>query len=263
MSNPCPGPVGRTLIIFSRDMRIYFGDWHNILFVVIMPFICAIILRVVSSSASFDNYRNGVPIVFSLSCAAMLIGLMLSVNMICKNRVVVRRDLRKGITAKVMIVSKTLLIFLCCLVMSVLLMNTYALSMGPYIYTEYNLMYLCAGLTATMFVASEMGLVISAFCRTPESAANAIPFIMLFQIIFSGILFDMDDKVSILGYFTISKYSTNILGSAFRFDRFAEVTSTYNYSADYALQQFIPLGIILVFCLVLSIGVLYSFDYYG
>jgi hypothetical protein len=207
--------------------------------------------------------------IFVLSCASILIGLMISVNMICRDYDIIRRELRSGITARTLSLSKTIVLFLLCLGMSFILIIPYILQLYG-IPDQYTFL-LFGAVFITMFVSSSLGLLISAVWRNkPPMATFSITFVLLYQILFSGFIFEENRfDLRFLNSVSISNYSIKAIGHALRFDRSSIAwyisPRTYTFIDDF-MQAFGNFAILMIFfgiCLIASIRVLYLVDKKG
>ena len=67
-----------------------------------------------------------------------------------------------------------------------------------------------------MYAADAMGLMISCIVRKEETANVMAPYILIVQLIFSGILFDMEGAANYVSYIMISRWGMEGLGSTSR-----------------------------------------------
>jgi hypothetical membrane protein len=64
----------------------------------------------------------------------------------------------------------------------------------------------------TILAAIAMGFVISALVSTGDKAMAVAPFVLIVQLLFSGILFVLEGAGEILSFVTISRWSVSALG---------------------------------------------------
>ena len=83
---------------------------------------------------------------------------------------------------------------------------------------EFSLeMFVTVWLTVLASVA--LGFVISAMVRTGDKAMAVAPFVLIIQLLFSGILFTLEGAGKIISYVTISRWSVEALGSIAKLNR--------------------------------------------
>lgn len=207
----------KVFILFGRERLLF---WTNLLLLAGVCLVCALFIWLATSEDTFDGYGTALPIVFAQACAAILIGLMLSINMVSKDYAMIRRELRMGISVGTLVMAKTLLIILACAIMSLILVLPYLV--GIISVPGHSSIYLFAAIFFPMFASAQLGLFISSlssFFRSNrlKKIAFAIPFVMLFQILFSGFVFD-GVRIETLQRISISNYAIRMIGAALRFN---------------------------------------------
>ena len=207
----------KVLMLFGRERLLF---WTNLLLLAGVCLVCALFLWLATGEDTFSEYGYALPIVFAQASATILIGLMLSINMVSKDYAMIRRELRMGISAGALVMAKTLLIILSCAIMGLILTLPYLV--GIIDVRGQNSIYLYAAIFFPMFASAQLGLCISAFSSFFRSnrlkkIAFAIPFVMLFQILFSGFVFEQV-RIDLLHRISISHYAIRMIGGALRFN---------------------------------------------
>ena len=65
----------------------------------------------------------------------------------------------------------------------------------------------------TLTASRALGLVISSLVHSGDKAMTIAPFVLIIQLLFSGILFDLKGITKYISYVTISRWSVGALGS--------------------------------------------------
>ena len=65
----------------------------------------------------------------------------------------------------------------------------------------------------TVIAAELLGLIVSTCVRSGDKAMAVAPFILIVQLLFSGILFELSGMGNYISYITVSKWSVGALGS--------------------------------------------------
>ena len=65
----------------------------------------------------------------------------------------------------------------------------------------------------TILASMSMGLVVSGMVKSGDKAMTVAPFLLIIQLLFSGILFKLEGIGSKIAYVTVSKWSVEGLGS--------------------------------------------------
>jgi ABC-type transport system involved in multi-copper enzyme maturation permease subunit len=202
------------LIVLTKREFVIYG--RSTIFLILLGVISTAFLWFATSPETFLDYADALPIAFAMACAAMLIGMMMSINLVCKDYHMIRRELRMGISVSSIILSKTLLNVFFSAIMSAVLIIPYFTN--SYRIEGQNTIYLYFAVFLTMLASAQIGLLLSTLVRDKaQVAALAIPFVLLYKILFSGFVFDQV-QLDNADVFAISNYSIRAIGSALRFD---------------------------------------------
>ena len=179
---------------------------------------CMFSLLFVSVPDTYESYDTALSAVFALSCACVLLGLMMSISMIYEEYPALRIDLGMGVPAVYVIKSKIIVILVLGFVMSLVLSSPYI--MGFYQIPDLKIAYLVSAVFITIVTVASFSLLISTICRYhPKIAMFVVIIYTLYQILFSGFIF----RDNILGFLSIrvtsvSNWSIYAIGGALRFD---------------------------------------------
>ena len=189
------------------------------------PILIGLLLYIVAENTVFDLYGATKSIMFVLSCAAIWIGLFNSIQEICKERSILQREYMANLRLPVYILSKVIVQAVLGLIQAILMTVTF-LGLLDLFKDEGNVevdakeILLPGGLYVEIIVAvwitiiasMALGLLISSIVRTGDKAMTMAPFILIVQLLFSGILFKLKGVGTIISYFTISRWSVDSLG---------------------------------------------------
>lgn len=203
-------------MITKRYMELICRDSKRLTVMFIQPLLIGILLAVVADNDVFDIYESTKSMMFVLSCSAIWIGVFDSIQEICKERNILRREYMAGLKLPVYILSKVLVQMILCAVQSIFLTSVFLLLVhgnreGILFDSFYFEMVFTVWITAVTSAA--MGLVVSAVVRTGDKAMAAAPFVLIVQLLFSGILFELKGVAEYISYVTVSRWSVEALGS--------------------------------------------------
>lgn len=71
----------------------------------------------------------------------------------------------------------------------------------------------------TVLASIALGFVISAVVKTGDKAMAIAPFVLIIQLLFSGILFTLEGAGEVISYVTVSRWSVEGLGSIAKLNR--------------------------------------------
>jgi len=206
-----PPLLKRLSVLTKREFRLYRENWK---WVVAVTLLCMFALNFATDIISFTNYDDALATAFATVCAAILIGLMMSINLVGKDYSMIRRELHMGVPAIGLTLSKMLVVFVGSIVMSLIVA-------APYLTNRYDIYginkpWFYVSVFVTMCVSAGLGLLVSTITRNKlQVAALSVPIIVLYQILFSGFIFErISDNFR---RFSISLYSIRAVGSTLNF----------------------------------------------
>ena len=168
-------------------------------------------------------YRKGTQSAcFVLVSAAIWGGLFNSLQTIVRERANIRRDYMAGLRLHSYIASRATIQFFLCVIQSAILCGgilavnwcyANALPKQGVVLTPSILEYY-VDLLLLMYAADTFGLFCSCIVRKAETANVMAPYILIVQLIFSGILFDMNGSAELLSYMMLSRWGMEAMGSS-------------------------------------------------
>lgn len=209
------------LVLIRRSFLVLVYDRRGFVLSILFPIGASIVTVFIAGKDMFVNYEGTRSACFVFCCAAIWGGLFNSIQIIAKERDSIRRDYAAGLRLGCYTLSKAVVQAVLCLLQSLCLtcgLFSIHLIYGnelpksglvfPDVLVEYNI-----SMFFLMFAADGMGLFISCLVRKVETASIIAPYILILQLIFSGILFTMDGISQILSYSMLSRWGMEALGS--------------------------------------------------
>lgn len=208
--------LSQMMILIARYMELIKNDTQRLILMFAQPVLIALLLSVVSNENAFFIYDDTKSILFALSCAGIWIGLFNSIQEICKERALLKREYMGNLRLSYYTISKFFVQTLVGAVQSLLMTGIFSLTVGSpaegiLLSNPFPEMFLTVWLTIEASMA--MGFVISALVKNGDRAMTLAPFVLIVQLLFSGMLFKLEGMGSKIAYFTVSKWSVECLGS--------------------------------------------------
>lgn len=203
-------------ILTMRYAELMKNDLPRLLLLLLQPVLIALLLGIVADDRVFEIYESTKSILFALSCAGIWIGLFNSIQEICKERVVLKREYMGNLKLWSYTLSKfviqTMVGALQAAIMTAVFQIVVGLpEKGILSGSSFPEIFITIWLTITASMA--LGFIISAFVKSGDKAMTCAPFVLIIQLLFSGILFELKGAGSKIAYATISKWSVESLGS--------------------------------------------------
>ena len=203
----------------TRYAELVINDRMRLFLLFIQPVLIALLLRVVGDKDNmFTLYEPTNQILFTYSCSAIWIGIFNTIQEVCKERAILKREYMSNLRLSTYILSKYTVQLVISFAQSFIFTTLFLLLMynrnmplrgmiGPY--------YLEVLITTwlTIFSSSAMGLLVSCMMKNVDRAMALSPFLLIVQLLFSGVLFENLKGISkMISVFTISRWSVSALG---------------------------------------------------
>lgn len=205
------------MILMSRYAELMKNDMQRMAMLILQPVIIALLLAVVADDQVFEIYESTKSILFALSCAGIWIGLFNSIQEICKERVILKREYMSNLRLWAYTLSKFVVQAVLGIVQAVIITVVFMLTVGM---PDQGILFskaffeIFVTLWLTIMASMALGFVISAMMKSGDKAMTCAPFVLIIQLLFSGILFELKGAGAKIAYATISKWSVESLGSS-------------------------------------------------
>ena len=200
------GRLGQVSIYFGKFLRmfLYQNDWK----VLPMAALIAATVSMVVRGSFFVTMEGTLKGAFAMTLLSIWNGCFNSIQVICRERPILKREHRSGLHITSYIAGHMLYQGLLCLAQSALtiyvcrMMGVKFPSQG--IITKWMLLDMGITVFLITYSADMLSLWISALVRTTTAAMTVMPFILIFQLVFSGGMFSMPEWAGSISEFTIS-----------------------------------------------------------
>ena len=206
----------QTTVYFKKITRIAVREnaWKFVAFAAI---IAAIVAAVVSKNM-FKNFESTKSGFFTLASACIWLGIFNSIQSICKEHDIIRSEYRQGMKMSSYVCANILYQAVLCLIQTIIIYviclafgyfegcpsdGAFMPAMVEYFITLYLL----------VFGSAVMGIMVSSVASNPTTAMTIMPFVLILQLIMSGVLFVLEGFSEGVAYITFSKWGMSALGS--------------------------------------------------
>lgn len=215
-------PFRELLILLEESFSLLIGQKRNFIISLLFPLGAAAITIWIAGEDMFINMESTKSALFILVCAAIWGGLFNSIQVIVKERENIKRDYVSGaMRIGCYTVSRALVQFLLCAFQAAVLCLSFtgverfhgnALpETGIILDAVFPEYYITVFLI--MFAADAMGLMISCIVKSEQLASQLSPYILIVQLLFSGVLFAMEGAASSVSALMLSRWGMEALGS--------------------------------------------------
>lgn len=216
-------PVDKELkLLLRQGWLVMLGEKRNLIFSLMFPVLAAAVTVWVAGKNMFDSMESTRSGCFVLVCAAIWCGLFNSIQTVVKERENIKRDYVSGaLRIECYVASRAILQMLLCLVQSLVLVIAIPgvewqygndLPNSGLIFPEPLIDYFIS-LFLVMYASDILGLLISSIVKKQELASQLAPYILIVQLLFSGVLFKMEGGAETISALMISRWGMEALGS--------------------------------------------------
>ncbi|MBR0228983.1 MAG: ABC transporter permease [Clostridia bacterium] len=214
-------------IYLGKQLRFFVNqsDWK----VLPMAAIIAALVSMVIRKDFFLTMEGNLKGAFALTCVGIWNGCFNSIQSVCRERPIIKREHRSGMHISSYIVAHMIYQFALCAAQTGLSM--YVLKMMGIHFPETGFitpwMIVDLGITLLLisYAADMMSLLISSVSHTTTGAMTVMPFVLIFQLVFSGGLLPLPDWTKPLSNFTISNYGIKAIASQSGYNEAPMVTA--------------------------------------
>ena len=198
-----------------RQIKALLNNRQQLLLLFAQAPLIAYLLSLIVTNEIFYSYEETKSILFSISTSAVWLGLLNSIQEVCKERVILEKEYMADLKLSSYLISKVVYLSLLALIQSFLLITSFRLFVDVpsdgIIWGWYPESIFIIFLT--IMSASSIGLVVSSLSKDSSVAMTYAPLLLVPQLLFSGMLFPLDGLVDIISNFILCRFSVEALGT--------------------------------------------------
>ena len=206
-------------VLVQRNLRLIWNDKLLLASLVLQaPFMVFVIRLVVDPNCFTSNLVNvgSRTALFILSAMAAFMGTLNSYREICKEREIILREASVGVSLPAVVLSKAFVLLLIEIVQAAILtvgfVNVVHIPQNLLLF-ETNL-ELFVTVLLMLFASSATGLLVSAIFRSGETAILVVLVIMIGQVVFSGIMFNLTGAANVIANVIVCRWGMGALGAS-------------------------------------------------
>lgn len=209
---------GQVKVYVGKCFRLFINEkqWKNFITTFILIFIIVIVTHKYMFR-DFNDTRNGM---FTIICGCIWVGLFNSIQSICRERAIIKREYRTGMKLSSYIAAHAIYeAFLCAVEAMIILIMMYikdginakndglgsgfitteGLAFTPFL--DYYFTFFLV-----IFGADTMAMFVSSLVRKENTAMTIMPFVLIVQLVMSGAIFNLEGAMSKIANVTVSKW---------------------------------------------------------
>lgn len=187
-------------------MFVYQNDWKALP----MAAIIAGLVTFAVGNNIFKTQEGTLSGCFSLVCVCIWNGFFNSIQSVCRERPIIKREHRSGMHISSYIFAHMIYQLLLCIAQTVILLGICYIAGIRYprkgLVTGSFVLDFGISMLLITYAADMISLAISCIVKNTTTAMTVMPFLLIFQLIFSGTLIYLDGPAENLTSFTIAKW---------------------------------------------------------
>ena len=202
---------GQVRVYAGKCFRQFIDEkqWKNF----ISALIIIGIISLVTSEDMFLHYQDTKNGTFAVICACIWIGLFNSIQSVCRERAIVKREHRTGLHISSYIAAHVIYEFFICFVETLIVFVVLYLKNADHMPESGLVFPMIPDMFLTLFLitfsADMIALLISCVVKSETTAMTVMPFVLIIQLVMSGQIFDLSGISEKISNFTISKWGQN------------------------------------------------------
>ncbi len=204
-------------VLIRRYLTLIKNDMERLAMIFLQPVLIGLLMALVAEKGIYDKMFETRSILFALMSAGIWMGLFNTIQEIYKERVILKREYMANLKLPIYMLSKYIVQAMIALVQAVIMIAVFVLVKGApkcqgvvFGNATFEMM---VTIFVTIYVAASFGLLISAISKNGDRAMTIAPFVLIIQLLFSGILFSLNGATEKISYITFSRWSMEALGS--------------------------------------------------
>lgn len=207
------GRISQTFIYLGKLFRMFLfqNDWK----VLPMSAVIAGLVAFAVGSNIYKTMEGTLTGTFALTCVCIWNGFFNSIQVICRERAIVKREHRSGLHISSYIsahmIYQAILCILQVVIMIFVCMNLGVVMPGKSLVTPWPIVDVGITLFLVTYCADMLALLVSAFARTTTAAMTIMPFLLIVQLLFSGGFFNLPKEAMPFTNLTATKWGLTAL----------------------------------------------------
>lgn len=204
-------------ILIRRYTTLIMNDMQRLALIFGQPLIIGLLLTLVAGTGIYEKFTETQSILFTLMSGGIWMGLLNTIQEVNKERVILKREYMGNLKLPIYMLSKYIVQGVISLIQAVILVVTFVLVKGTPsckgVIISNATVEMIVLIFLTIYASAGMGLLLSSITKSADRAMAIAPFVLIIQLIFSGILFELTGATDKISYVTFSRWAMESIGS--------------------------------------------------
>ena len=203
--------VGQVKIYTGKCFRLFMNErgWK----LLVSSAIIAVIIAWVAGANTFAYYQPTRSGAFALICACIWIGIFNSIQSVCRERAIIKREYRTGLHISSYVSAHMIYQIALCFVQALIVTIIVVIfrdvpSQGVFLSGTVELFIT---FFLVIYSSAALGLAVSCIVKNETTAMTVMPFVLIIQLVLCGVVFPLDGAAAVISNLTISKWGVNAI----------------------------------------------------
>lgn len=227
-------------VLTMRYINLIWNDKWRLIFFLLQGPLIAYLFSFVTVENTFQSYFNAQSMLFCLSCAGIWVGLMNSIQEVCKERSILRREYMSDVKLSAYVCSKLAVQTLLAIVQCGLMLTVFALTIGlpeKGVIFDKSIIEMMITLVLVTVSSSSLGLLVSCMVKNTDRAMVFAPIILIPQLLFSGILFTLEGVTEIISWVCVSRWGMEAFSNTANLNGILWNNLSLSYNSEEMLER--------------------------
>ena len=197
------------VVLCMRYMKLTVTDRLRFFLLLLQAPLIAVIMGIVTERQAFENYLDAKSLCFLIAIIGVWLGVLNSIQEITKERNIYKRERSVNLKLTPYILSKLTILGMLAVIQSFLFVGVMTL------YVDFPSLNLLGSVELELFItttlsilaATALGLLVSSMVSNTDRAIGLTPVILIPQVVFSGLTFDLDGVAELISYLAVGKWA--------------------------------------------------------
>lgn len=210
--------INQLFVLIARYLTLIVNDVQRLILIFGQPLVIGLLITLVAADDTlYKTMMDTRSILFVLMSGAIWMGLLNTIQEVNKERVILKREYMGNLKLPVYMLSKYVVQGLIALLQSIIYVMIFVAVKGApkcdgLIFANATV-EMIVSVFITIYVSASFGLLLSSITKSGDRAMSIAPFVLIAQLLFSGILFELSGATEKISYLTFSRWSMEALGS--------------------------------------------------
>lgn len=220
--------------LISRYIKLISNDFQQLLLLFVQAPLIGFLLTFVANDNIYKKYDDTKGILFSMGCACIWLGLLNSVQEICKEKIILQKEYMADLKLSAYLFSKVIVQGFLAFIQASLLVFIFQEIVGKsdqniLLGSYWDIQIICF---ISIFSAAALGLLISSIVKNSNIAMAIIPLLLVPQLLFSGMLFKLEGITESLSNIILCRWSVEGLGTSVNLNELTHLVQELNPLAE-------------------------------